>query len=710
MTVAENVSARTGTSGKILLHAIFKLLVELMAGRGGLDFVCQVLGEVDFIEDLKTLRPKMEENLLFFNEALNLCAKEMLKRPLGIRENECLDELGSVCVKCGFCTSLWASSDTDDKCPECGSEMENLYAMTLDSLVERKMGLGPETVLMDVAYDRLAEAYVNAFRSIRLILAETAGLFRWDRFRINDPEIRNYIDSYRWRIMIGERHIPREEKQVMQMLVRANLAGLSGEEVEKAIRLGVAVAKYGWLSESLHASGARMMHRQVSLDYSVCRDSLNTRIRGFNAGLFDVEKERKPRVDLASVHGGRFSPCVLLPSSNWEGGQVGNGVTVQALYDLPIFSHANFGAVNIALSRLGGGKTLLLSSLLSYAVLEKSQVVFSPLNDKSNSFSLACMPFWVYSRRTKILRRSFEVLQCQPQALPTLTLTFMFPNEEIRDVEANPPTVFDRKVVITDPYEFSVDFQHLIAEELAAISEEMGFKKPCGVVNVRNLDRLNQASKTNVDIQVCANLLHQFSVWRTGHLSDSVSVVLDELSYVAPSSLGGLYASDAQTSGSALSDFIKECRQKKMSVCGSTQLPVEIIPDIRNAWTNVFWRELATSKDKGRSQIDFLLDSLQLEDPSVKLVARDLNNRGGLPENFWFWWNQQSKRVEVVRPNPPSFCIIDRDTSHTLRALYRKFEKDSGQKVLLDCWEDVPVLGSCAGGFDFAPSAGTPSR
>lgn len=706
MSIAENVSARTGTSSKVLLHAVFKLLVELMAGRGGIDFICQILGEVDFIAGLRTLRPKMEENLLFFNEAVNLCSKEMLKRPLKIRRDECAEELGAICVKCGYDMTFAQETDCDSICPRCRGEIDSLFALRFEACVNQSISPTPETILMDVAWDRLAEAYVKAFEALKLVLKETASLFRWDRFQINDPEIRNYIDSYRWRIMIGERHIPREEKQVMQLIVRANLVDLDAVDVENVIRLGIATTKYGWLSENLHTIGVRSQHQKTAVTYSMLRDRLNTQIREVNAGLFEVQKGRGPKLNRESVKTGRYSPCVIMPSRSWEGGQVGDGVIVEALYDLPVFSRGDFGAVNIVLGRLGCGKTYLLACLLSYAVLEKDQVVFSPMNDKSNSFSLACLPFWAYSRRTKHLLKRFDILQCQPRALPTLTLTFMFPNGEIKDVEANPPTIFDRKVLITDPYDFSVDFQ-VLTDELKIIAEKMGFKKTCGLINVRNLDRLIQTSKTNIDVQISANLLHQYDAWRRGHLSDSARVVIDELSYVAPASLGGLYASDAQTSGSALSDFIKECRRNRLSVDGSTQLPLEIIPDIRNAWTNVFWRELAVSKDKSRSQIDFLLESMQLEDSSVKQIVRDLNNRGGLPENFWFWWNQQTKRIEVICPNPPSFCILDRDTKHTMKALYSKYEKESGEKLLLDSWDDVPILGSKAADLGFVPSAGS---
>jgi hypothetical protein len=193
----------------------------------------------------------------------------------------------------------------------------------------------------------------------------------------------------------------------------------------------------------------------------------------------------------------------------------------------------------------------------------------------------------------------------------------------------------------------------------------------------------------NVDVQAASNLLSQFDGWRKGNVTLPARVVIDEISYLAASQLI-LYAGDAARSGATVSDFIKESRRNSLSIDVATQLPLEILPDIRNAATNVFFRDLSMSRDKARSQIDFLLDSLQLADPTVKDVVASINNRGLLAKGFWFWYHQPAKRIEVIKPAPPTFCLQDPDK--TPRQVLKLYEKETGQKVLLDSWAEVKRL------------------
>jgi hypothetical protein len=119
-------------------------------------------------------------------------------------------------------------------------------------------------------------------------------------------------------------------------------------------------------------------------------------------------------------------------------------------------------------------------------------------------------------------------------------------------------------------------------------------------------------------------------------------------------------------------------------------MPLEILPNIRNEATNVFFRNLAVSRDKSRSQIDFLLDSLMLEDPEIKEVVRDINNRGLLGPEYWFWYHQPSYSVEVIKPSPPVFCLHDPD--RPAREVFRLYEKKTGVRLMLDDWSEVPRL------------------
>ena len=65
-------------------------------------------------------------------------------------------------------------------------------------------------------------------------------------------------------------------------------------------------------------------------------------------------------------------------------------------------------------------------------------------------------------------------------------------------------------------------------------------------------------------------------------------------------------------SGQTIEDFIKEIRRNRLSLDVATQSSLEILPNIRKAAVNVLFRDLSMSYDKSKSEIDFLLESLQL--------------------------------------------------------------------------------------------------
>jgi hypothetical protein len=166
-------------------------------------------------------------------------------------------------------------------------------------------------------------------------------------------------------------------------------------------------------------------------------------------------------------------------------------------------------------------------------------------------------------------------------------------------------------------------------------------------------------------------------------------VVIDEVSYLAASQVV-LYAGDALRAGATISDFIKESRRNRVSVDCATQMPVEIVPELRNASTNIFFRDLAISRDKMRSQIDYLLGSLQLSDDYLNEVLAEMNKRGALPKGFWFWFHQPKHAIQLIRPCPPTFMLYDLNRSP--KSLYKLYEKRFGQKILLESWKEVKEL------------------
>jgi len=445
--------------------------------------------------------------------------------------------------------------------------------------------------------------------------------------------------------------------------------------------------KYGYLFEVLDVTGADAFYDNAVTEYDGLYDRMNEMIRKAYLEMY-APVEESQIVTIGETQGGYYAPCFIMSRSCWESGSISKDLVLQPVYRLPVFPKADFGALQAVFARVGAGKTFLLSAITCYSVLSKHEVVFCPLNDKSNSFSLAGIPMFGYDKRTKDLLETLNVLGVGPQGVPTITLTVLRKDEKVWDVDQHPPTVFDRVVEVENPRSFELDFKQVM-RELKEAAEPYGFSKPMGIVCVRNMDRFDSNANVNIDVQVASNLLSQFDRWRKGNLSTPARAVIDEISYIAASQLV-LYAGDAARSGAAMSDFIKESRRNNLSIDVATQLPLEILPEIRNAATNVFFRDLPVSRDKARSPIDFLLDSLQLQDLSVRDVVEGINNRGLLGKGFWFWYHQPTKRIEVIKPTPPTFCL--HDPNKTPRQLLRLYEKETGQKVLLEGWDKVNRL------------------
>ena len=539
---------------------------------------------------------------------------------------------------------------------------------------------------MYVAYDRLANAFCDAYLAFKLVMTKFAELLAWNIFR-HQPEIRKYMDEYRLGKLAGETHIPREEKQTLQFLVMGNIAGIPEEEADPFIRLCVSVVKYGYLYQVLGATGADDYYMKFSAEKSVLFDKFNERIRMKLADLYATETKR-PTIKVKSVEG--YAPCLVMPRHSWQTGQMAKEITLEPAYKMPIFPLHDMGALQAVFAPLGQGKTFLMSGIACYTVSQKHGLVFSFLNDESNSLSYASIPLFGYSQRTKNLLRILNSLGVEPRGIPTLTLNFLRKNESISDRDRkHAPTIYDRIVIVDDPRAFQVDF-NMILNELKDVAKEYGFTKPFGMVTVRNLKRTE--GKSNIEAQITSNLLTEFTKWRKSHLDHPARIVLDEISYIAPAQIV-LYASDALHVGATISDVIKESRRDDVSIDFATQRPLEILPEFREA-TNIFFRNLPMSRDKTRSQIDYIVDSLQLEDPSIKSVVREMNNRGLLGKGYWFWYHQPARRIEVVRPCPPTFSLQDKQL--TARELFSRYEKETGNKVLLESWKQVKVLEAAA--------------
>jgi len=684
-----------GYNSMVWVEALFKRFIDAISGRGGVEAVTGYADQIDFIDGLTSLRQSMKKNDMMFQTSLSKCNKDLLKRPLVNREDEVGGLLGYACRECGK-----QLSNRKITC-SCGGKAK-LLSVLVGRRMRREHGLRnvtPECILMDVAYDRLADAYCDAFESFRLVTKKTAELFGWeDRFHIENPELLNYMDHYFLGRLPGESKIPREEKEVLQFLVRGNLVMIDLPTAFRLIRTGISVVRYGYLFEVLGCFGADRKYEEATQAFGQMYDAVNAQIR--HELYADREETRRTETSIRKMVEGIYAPCHMMPSHLWMNGTIANQVVLEPVYRLPIHPKADYGSLQMAYGPIGAGKSFLLSAFVTYAVETKHETVFNALGDKSNSFTLAFMPLFAYDDRTSnLVRRLEEELGVQPHGIPTLNLTFLREGEKCPDGRTNPPTVCDRIVRVDNPHGFDVDFA-LIMDEFKQVAKDfkwqdgegntVQYTRPQGIINVRNLDRLNNLTNENVDVQVTINLLASFDAWRKGNLTIPMRVMLDELSYLAPSQVM-LYAGDASRSGATVSDFIKESRRDRLGLDASTQRPLEIITDIRDSSTNIFFRDLPTSKDKSKSQIDFILESCTLHDPSVRQVIKDINNRGLLSkDHYWFWYNRESRSINVIRPCPPTFCL--QDPRRTPAQVIRLYEKESGETVMLSDWSEVKEL------------------
>ena len=393
-----------GFNPLVWLEALFKRVIDGVSGRGGVEAFCSYLDNIDFIPELIALRQEMKTNSIFFETALAKCNKEMLKRPEGMRQEEIFTLMGATCKKCGGHTTIWGMAMAGGVC-KCEGDYVPTFVEALQTLLAQKINPSPEAVLMSVAYDKIAKAYVDAYEAIQLVMARTAEFFNWEQFRIEEPNLRSYLDQFFLGKMTGESKIPREEKETLQFIIRANLAGVDLETAKKIINLAINCVKYGYLYQVLGADGAYPFYDETLQVFNPLYDKINTYIRQV---LSVGQETRRVHITVKATLGGYYAPCLLMPKNCWESGKIAGTIEMEPVTRFPIFPKADFGALQAIFAPIGGGKTFLLSGIMSYSILNKQELIFSPLGDKSNSFTTACLPLFNYDERTKTSAAQFN--------------------------------------------------------------------------------------------------------------------------------------------------------------------------------------------------------------------------------------------------------------------------------------------------------------
>jgi hypothetical protein len=684
----------------VLDRTIGKRFVEGLSGKGGLESLVLWMDQLDFVSGIEPLINRISHSLMFYDTALTKCAKENLKRPLVIRQNEISDMLGYSCSICG--KPQVTMIHRHERICGCGGKFKITSLLIYRKLREMHIIPIPEAIMMSLAYDGLAEAYILAYRAFKQVLETIVQQRGWtSALQFVDVELKDRLDYSFYYGESGDQRISREEREILQFLVRGNYAGVSVDDAEVLIRLGIATCKFGHLFNQLFCSGADAQYNLTRAEFSGLYNKVNNRIR---TSTSVTRKEREKRtITVLELEEKRYYAALLLAKDFWVTGKLSRNIVLDPIEDLQIFTSERQVAINAIIGPSGSGKTTILADIIAESFVRKKELVFNILSDEANSLTLAGLPLFPCKGYTGDFLGVMKRMGIKPFGMPVLNLTFLRRGEKIgRDkYPANPPTIFDYVVEIDDPFSFGLDFENNnkdnpgIINILEEIALKHGFKRVCGLINIRNLSRLETAEKekeTKPDIVVATTFLGKLDSYRQSNKTPSARITVDEASYLAPvthSVAGG----DTSRSSSTLSAAIKRIRKLNCSADIGTQKWSEINTDVRAEATNVFFRELPKAGDRARSQQDIVLDSLLLRDgKNMRELLASLMERGTFPANefFWFWYNKQSRDVEVVKPSPAPFML--NQPKKTNVEVFRAYEEWAGVDVLLKSWSDVPVL------------------
>jgi len=269
----------------------------------------------------------------------------------------------------------------------------------------------------------------------------------------------------------------------------------------------------------------------------------------------------------------------------------------------------------------------------------------------------------------------------KPQGLPTLILDVIRPEDRFL-LDDETLTVYDRIIETENPKDFELDL-NLIINELSKVSQEYGFKKPSGLIAIRNLGRLR--GKENVDLQVAFNLIYKLMDYAEKHREYNFRMQFDEISELAPSQYK-LAGSDTYQLGGMISSLLKRARRKRISIDFCSQRTVEVLTELRDMSTNVWWRELA------EEQLDILFQqSIQIYDEDMQTIIKDINEKGSLRRTFlWNYYNKETRSFTLAECSIPPHMTQDVKLRH--QELFKKYEEQTGRKLLVDKPEGVEVI------------------
>jgi hypothetical protein len=704
-----------GVNSRILDLTVGKRFVELMSGKGGLGGLLLWLSQLDFVEDLPKLVQNISYKEMFYDTSLMKCAKEALKRPEFMREEEIATMLGDVCVNPECKRSYSIIGNSPSRC-RCGGEIDSKYSLILDELDKLDINPTPEGVMMWVAYEELADAYVLAYKAIRLVLKVLIEQRGWSAaVQFLDFELKDRLDYSFYYGEPGDQRIAAQEREILMFLYRGNICDIGVVEAESLIRKGVAVVKFGHLFNQLFCSGANIHYDVALAEFTLLYNKANERYR---RETFVGKKEREKRtVEVLELAVKQYYASLLLDDDCWRSGRLAHHLRFIPLDKgkFPIFTKEDSVALNLYVAPSGCGKTTAMSGAIAHAVDWGGEIVLNVMGDEKNALTLAHIPMFPCHGHTGDMLETLSKMGVPPHGIPVLNLTFLCEGDQHKylskdQLPSHPPTIYDRIVEVEDTFSFNFKFEtgrrgmlnnkdgedsRGVWNILGNIAKRMGYGHVCGVINAVNLLRKekNEYDKeSKPDIQVSTELFNKFVTWRPNNKFPPARIFADEMSRLCPVT-HAVAGTDTSKSSATVSDSIKMLRGLNTSFDGGTQRFSEINPDAIAEKLNVFFRELPQSQDKQRSQRDIILESLELiQGKAEREMVSSMMERKVFPREdfYWFWWNKHRASIQVVTPNPP-FFMINQPLKSNLEVV-KAYEKFSKQQILLDSWSDVPHL------------------
>ena len=654
-----------GESAVRLFGSLEKKIRELIGGYGGLEAWARFLQQNLYIDGLAELTHTVDvEDTLRSTVSVLVDPQRTAKKTIAEMEAEAIGVIGL---------------------EEYVAAAEEMLALAEQRGINLKVN--PVTTLLYAVYGRnhLEKAFVAAYQAMEIIMKFIAESLGRGSFKITDPALLQYLEELRSEGIKGDTSITIIEKDLLQLIFYGPLIGLPLERAQQIYRSGVSVLKWGTIMQTADASVAPLFAEARTEFTRLWGEFLEEMIPHTHPLVKHEEAEVRYDLIPRSPNGVYHIPFMVADEAVWAGGDLSGKIYLQPLEDFPMYVKQEVGAVTVALSRPGCGKTWILDAIMAESIFKKNYICFIPVADEYNQPILACMPHFPFNRRTEKISEMLRQLNIEPRGVPTLVLDILLPGDEDL-LRMQTLTEFDRIIYVSDPSTFRFDFKILV-DELKAIAEGYGFKRPAGIICVRRLMR--RSRKEDIDLEIGRRILDLFRAWRVTHLSTPVRVVFDELAEIAPRQIF-IAGGDTYALRSQLSSMLRMHRHMSTPIDASSQRIGEIIGDIRDLSDNIFFKEIPKQLKREQSQLEALLEMLDLEDPSQEEAVRIIMRRGLLRGTWlWFWWNRLSRRINLVQSVPPPFSTRDHQTTHLehFRA-YAKYADVNHTRP----FKEIPVL------------------